>query len=129
MTLSPSGPTVANAGLSAAIRLGFREIYLFGVDMGSREHGRYHAEGSVFSTGLLPENRRAHQRFAGNFGGEAWGEAVLNWSRLYPEAVLRMFSATVYNCSDGVRIEARSPRSPGRSSCPGRPSIGPPCFS
>ena len=111
MTLSPSGPTVANAGLSAAIRLGFREIYLFGVDMGSREHGRYHAEGSVFSTGLLPENRRAHQRFAGNFGGEAWGEAVLNWSRLYLEAVLRMFvGVTVYNCSDGVRIEGAIPK-------------------
>ncbi|MDJ0982748.1 MAG: DUF115 domain-containing protein [Kiloniellales bacterium] len=110
-TLSPSGPTVANAGLSAAIRLGFREIYLFGVDMGTREHGRYHADGSVFSTGLLPENRRAHQRFAGNFGGEAWGEAVLNWSRLYLEAVLRMFSGvTVYNCSDGVRIEGAIPK-------------------
>ncbi len=111
MTLSPSGPTVANAGLSAAIRLGFREIYLFGVDMGTREHGRYHAEGSVFSTGLLPENRRAHQRFAGNFGGEAWGEAVLNWSRLYLEAVLRMFvGLSVYNCSDGVRIEGATPK-------------------
>ena len=111
MPLSPSGPTVANAGLSAAIRLGFREIYLFGVDMGAREHGRYHAEGSVFSTGLLPENRRAHQRFAGNFGGEAWGEAVLNWSRLYLEAVLRMFvGISVYNCSDGVRIEGALPK-------------------
>lgn len=111
MTLSPSGPTVANAGLSAAIRLGFREIYLFGVDMGSREHGRYHAEGSVFSTGVLPENRRAHQRFAGNFGGEAWGEAVLNWSRLYLEAVLRRFvGITVYNCSDGVRIDGALPK-------------------
>ncbi len=122
MPLSPSGPTVANAGLSAAIRLGFREIYLFGVDMGSREHGRYHAEGSVFSTGLLPENRRAHQRFAGNFGGEAWGEAVLNWSRLYLEAVLRMFTGlTVYNCSDGVRIEGATPKVSRAIELPGEP--------
>ncbi|MDJ0944116.1 MAG: DUF115 domain-containing protein [Kiloniellales bacterium] len=122
MPLSPSGPTVANAGLSAAIRLGFREIYLFGVDMGSREHGRYHAEGSVFSTGLLPENRRAHQRFAGNFGGEAWGEAVLNWSRLYLEAVLRMYAGiTVYNCSDGVRIEGAIPKVSRAIELPGRP--------
>lgn len=111
MTLSPSGPTVANAALVAAIRFGFREIYLFGVDMGSREEGKHHADGSVFSTGVLPENRRAHLRFAGNLGGEAWGEAVLNWSRQYLEAVLRMFQGvTVCNCSDGVRIDGAIPK-------------------
>ena len=109
--LSPSGPTVANAGLSAAFRLGFREIYLFGVDMGSKEEGRYHADGSVFSEGLIPEYRHANKRFPGNFGGEVSGEAVLNWSRHFLEAVLRTQpNVTVYNCSDGVRIDGAIPK-------------------
>lgn len=111
MTLSPSGPTVANAGLMVGLRFGFREIYLFGVDMGSREAGQHHAAGTIFSKGILPEHRRSDRNFAGNFGGEAWGEAVLNWSRQYLEVVLRRFTGmSVYNCSDGVRIAGAIPK-------------------
>ncbi len=109
--LSPSGPTVANTALMAALRFGFRKLYLFGVDMGSREDDHFHAEGSVFSTGIMPEFRETDSRFGANFGGLAWGDSVLNWSRQNLEIMLRAFSGIeVYNCSDGVRIEGAIPK-------------------
>jgi len=108
--LAPTGPTVANAATVAAIRLGFREIYLIGVDMGSKVEGQYHADGTVFSTGVLPESRSAQDRLPGNLGGTSSGEAILNWSRSILEATLRAAPYTkVYNLSDGVRIQGATP--------------------
>jgi hypothetical protein len=109
--LQPSGPTVANAGLVAAIRMGFREIYLFGVDMGSKIEGQFHAKHTVYGEGLRAEVAVAHQRFPGNFGGEASGETFFNWARRVLEAVIAVFaSVKVYNCSDGVRIAGAVPK-------------------
>ncbi len=109
--LKPAGPTVANTALIAAIRLGFREIYAFGVDMGSKSDGRFHADGSVYSTGLIDDYATATLSFPGNFGGQASGEAILNWSRSVLENVLASHrSVRVYNCSDGVRIAGALPK-------------------
>jgi len=109
--LQPAGPTVANAALVAAIRLGFREVYLFGVDMGSKVEGRFHAEGSVYGAGLRAEVATPNQRFAGNFGGEVTGESIFNWSRHVLENVLRVHRGLrAYNCSDGARIAGAVPK-------------------
>ena len=109
--LKPAGPTVANTALIAAIRLGFREIYAFGVDMGSKAEGRFHADGSVYSTGLIDDYATATLSFPGNFGGQASGEAILNWSRSVLENVLVSHrSVRLYNCSDGVRIAGARPK-------------------
>lgn len=108
--LQPAGPTVANTALISAVRMGFREVYLFGVDMGSKVEGRFHAEGSVYGAGLRPELTKASQSFPGNFGGQVTGEAVFNWSRRVLEGVLKAHrGVTTYNCSDGVRIEGAIP--------------------
>lgn len=110
--LQPAGPTVANTGLSAAIRLGFREIYLFGVDMGTKEAGRFHAKGSVYGAGLREDISQPNRSFAGNFGGAVTGLSVLNWSRHVLENVVRFYrgAVRVYNCSDGARIEGALPQ-------------------
>ncbi len=109
--LQPAGPTVANAALIAAIRLGFREVYLFGVDMGSKVEGHFHAEGSVYGAGLRAEVATPNQRFAGNFGGVVTGETILNWSRHVLENVLRVHRGLkAYNCSDGARIAGAVPK-------------------
>lgn len=110
--LQPAGPTVANTGLISAIRLGFREIYLFGVDMGTKEPGRFHARGSVYGAGLREDISTPNRSFAGNFGGEVTGLSVLNWSRHVLENVVRFYRGMVrvYNCSDGARIEGAIPK-------------------
>ena len=110
--LLPAGPTVANAGLISSIRLGFREIYLFGVDMGTKESGRFHAKGSIYGAGLREDVSKPSRSFAGNFGGEATGLSLLNWSRHVLENVARFYRGVVrvYNCSDGARIEGAVPK-------------------
>ncbi len=120
--LQPAGPTVANAALVAAIRLGFREVYLFGVDMGSKVEGRFHADGSVYGAGLRAEVATPNQRLAGNFGGEVTGETIFNWSRHVLENVLRMHRGLrAYNCSDGARIAGAVPKVARAVELPGPP--------
>lgn len=116
-TISPSGPTVANAGVGAAFRLGFRELYFFGLDMGSKDKSRFHSQGTIYGSGMRAEPGVAQERLPGNFGGEAIaistpnGQPVLNWSRHVLESLLaRAQDARVYNCSDGVRIAGAIPR-------------------
>ncbi|MFQ6016758.1 MAG: motility associated factor glycosyltransferase family protein [Kiloniellaceae bacterium] len=109
--LQPAGPTVANSALICAIRLGFREIYLFGVDMGSKVAGRYHAKGSVYGAGLRQELATPSRIFPGNFGGEVNGVEIFNWSRKVLENVLSFYRGlSVYNCSDGARIGGAVPK-------------------
>lgn len=109
--LQPAGPTVANTALISGIRMGFREFYLFGVDMGSRDATNFHAKGSVYSLGKFPDMTKAKDRFAASLGGEVSGELVFNWSRLTLESVIRVHQdLTVYNCSDGARIQGAIPK-------------------
>jgi flagellin glycosyltransferase Maf-like protein/6-hydroxymethylpterin diphosphokinase MptE-like protein len=109
--LQPAGPTVANSALVSSIRLGFRTIYLFGVDMGSKSDGRFHARGSVYDTGFLDEYVEVSQSFPGNLGGSAVGSHVFDWSRKVLENTMHHYrSVQVYNCSDGVRIDGAIPK-------------------
>ena len=115
--VSPSGPTVANASLSAALRLGFREIYLFGVDMGTKQKGKYHAADTLYAIGELAEKAAPMHDVPGNLGGDVSGITgflampVFNWSRHMLEGVLAANpSVTVYNCSDGARIAGAVPK-------------------
>ena len=109
--LRPAGPTVANTATIAAICMGFREIYFFGVDMGSRWKDRFHVEGSPYTAGVFADYAKPTQTFPANFGGLASGEAILNWSRHVLETVLWVHRGVrVYNCSDGVRIAGAIPK-------------------
>ncbi len=110
--IQPSGPTVANAALSSAVRMGFREIYLFGLDMGTKIGGRYHSVHSVYGAGHFEEPvTETDKRMPGNFGGEATAESVLFWSRYMLEGFLRLHpQIDVFNCSDGARIAGATPK-------------------
>ena len=109
--LQPAGPTVANAALAGGLRMGFREFYLFGVDMGTRTEGKFHADESVYALGLFKDFSEEDNRFPANFGGEAIGERLLNWSRSTLEAAITAHpNITVYNCSDGARIGGAIPK-------------------
>ncbi len=108
--ITPAGPTVANTAMATAIRFGFKNIYLFGVDMGSKDKNLYHSSGSVYGTGVLDEVELPHIPSPGNFGGTAYAEDVLIWSR---HSLENMLGAHKYvrciNCSDGARIAAAIP--------------------
>jgi len=50
-TMGSSGPVVANAALVTLAHLGFRDLYLFGVDMGSRQADNYHSANTFIGIG------------------------------------------------------------------------------
>lgn len=112
--LGSCGPTVANAGLISMLYLGFRNFHFFGVDMGSREIDRYHASDTFIGMGQARE-WGSGQRFpvAANFGGVAYAEGVLRWSRLAIENVMHLHKdVRAINCSDGARIGGVIPMLP-----------------
>lgn len=112
--LGSCGPTVTNAGLIALMYLGFRNFHLFGIDMGSRDVDRYHASDTFIGMGQAREwGSGTRIPVVANFGGQAFAEGVLRWSRLALETVIRLHSDVhVINCSDGARIEGALPMLP-----------------
>ena len=121
-SLEDSGPTVTNTGTSAALALGFREFYLFGVDLGSRNPKRHHSKQSLYrhdgeeseaQAGVMDFSAVFDVRDMGNFGGLVYSETVMLWTR---DALGRSFgryrpAVEAYNCSDGLLIENTRPMS------------------
>ena len=110
--LGACGPSVANASLIALLYMGFRNLHLFGIDMGTRERDVYHSAETYIGIGAAPE-WGSDNRFAmpANFGGTAYTEGIMNWSRFTFENVVRLHpDISCINCSDGVRIDHTTPK-------------------
>ena len=110
--LGACGPSVANAALITLLYMGFCDLYLFGIDMGTRERDVYHSADTYIGIGAADEWSSAN-RFPvpGNFGGTAFTEGILNWSRFTFENVVRLHpDISCTNCSDGVRIDHTTPK-------------------
>jgi len=107
-----STPSVSNLACRAAAAMGHTEVYLFGVDLGSRQAAHQHASDSLYSRNedwmaLSPLN----QPVPANFGGQA----VTNKQFLAARTTFQQFFAdwtegTVLNCSDGIAIHGAVPR-------------------
>lgn len=110
--LGACGPSVANAALMTLLYMGFRKLYLFGVDMGTRERDVYHSSQTYIGIGAAKEWGSSNRfEVPGNFGGTAYTEGIMNWSRFTFENVVRLHrDVQCVNCSDGVRIENVVPR-------------------
>lgn len=121
-----SQPTVTNFALSLALTLGFRRIYLVGVDMGYRDKERHHSRHTAY-LGKLPEaghlrrlleKRPANERTVpANFGGEALTNPILDVARLYMENTIRACPhARIVNLNDGAAIAGAEPLPPAEFS-------------
>jgi len=121
--MGSSGPVVANAALVTLAHLGFRDLYLFGVDMGSRQEGNYHSANTYIGIGQTVEwAGDSRLPTPANFGGDALAETILDWSRLGFESVLRLHSDIhCVNCSDGARIAGTIPMLPRLLDLPNPP--------
>lgn len=115
-------PTVTNMALSIALSMGFRRIYLFGVDMGYREEGKHHSKHTAY-LGKMPEadhlRRLLSKRPSGdksvpaNFGGEALTNNILEMARLHMEQLIRGNPrARIFNLNDGALIDGAEPLPP-----------------
>lgn len=121
--LGACGPAVANAAQMALLYLGFRQIYLFGVDMGSRSPDTYHSANTYIGLGVRKEwGTGKRQDVPANFGGTAFAEGLLNWSRFTFANVARLHpDMRCFNCSDGARIAHTIPLLPRRIRLAERP--------
>lgn len=108
-------PVVANGGLALALAGGFQEIYLFGVDCGSRvDSQEHHAKDSIYHTDedfKVRDIEKTHDRIhPGNFGGMFRANYALDMAARGIFELRRHYQrARVYNCSDGVRIDGVQP--------------------
>lgn len=111
-----AAPTVANTALSLASMLGFTEFYLFGVDCGVREGGDNHSRDSVYHAEASWKAKAKTYKYPidvpANFGGVAYTDWLLDWSRGMLAQVALMRHLRVFNCSDGVLIERTVPMLP-----------------
>jgi len=111
--LNYSNPTVVNGGLSLAVNMGFREIYLFGTDMGYKDPKKHHARGNVAlkeGTEFYKEKESQEYELEGNFGGTVYSNWLLVWARSMIQDLLKSAKGVrVYNTSDGAKIEFTKP--------------------
>lgn len=106
-------PLVGNIGVSAPIHLGFKNLYLFGLDNGYKHKGHHHSKLSSYynneeSAGALGEMMYGDSlwRREGNFGGMVISNAMFDTSRRVIEQVLATNEdVRCFNCSDGAKIE------------------------
>lgn len=126
-----SGPTVANLACRAAIAVGVRDIYLFGIDLGSRARDVHHSEKSAYNlvedefwkTGRGMDGLEIEA--PGNRGGTVFTSRQFQLTRTGFELLIRAYEGTnFHNCSDGVRIAGAGPVDPAGLSFARREGLG-----
>ncbi len=109
-------PFVSNCGLSSFLELGFKELYLFGVDNGTKVKDKLHAKSSAYGK-VLDDGLKQDMSYVlpGNFGGDVitskyYMVSVSNlnesirYHRKKRQEVDKNDDFTVYNCADGAAL-------------------------
>lgn len=110
--LGAVNPLVGNIGVSAPIELGFKNLYLFGLDNGYKDKDHHHSKSSSYYNNKVNAERLGElmygdsgQQREANFGGMVISNSLFDTSRYLIEQVLAT-NAEVHcvNCSDGAKI-------------------------
>ncbi|GAB6054450.1 DUF115 domain-containing protein [Magnetospira thiophila] len=119
-SLIAAGPLVANAGFAAATALGFRRVYLFGVDCGRRPDAQHHSKDAVYleddydnwlaGSSLKSLESSFDRVVEGNFGGKIISSWKLEYSRTQFSRIPGLKDLDVFNCSDGAAISGARPQ-------------------
>ncbi|OAN50180.1 hypothetical protein A6A04_01860 [Paramagnetospirillum marisnigri] len=109
-------PTSGNTAVYCALSLGFKEIYLFGLDFGARDPNHHHSRHSVYFTYEDEAELATYTPYQfdytlpGNFGGAVNTGWLLNLGQtVVGQAIAQIGDARVMNCSDGCRIPGAAP--------------------
>jgi len=124
--LDYTNPTAVNMAINFALDLGFKNIYLFGTDMGFRDENNHHSKYTAYSKGdntkqkvfesFRPEVLQ-NKYFEGNFHKEKvyQSTSVFLLCKLRVENCINFYKyhfkqkINIYNCSDGLSIEETLP--------------------
>ncbi|MDX5297645.1 MAG: DUF115 domain-containing protein, partial [Gammaproteobacteria bacterium] len=117
-TVANGTPTCTNASIDVAMHLGFRNVYLFGMDFGFRNREKHHAAGSVYARNDIPAELKARRGFhpwelitvEGVHGDTIYTIATyFNAKRkaehLIKDCLITYPDVRFHNCSDGAVIE------------------------
>lgn len=116
--LRGANPLVGNTGVATACRLGFKNIYLFGIDNGYKTNQHHHSKLSFYfdADGNAKEKlsslvlRRSKHLVPGNFGGYVETTNMMINSKIVIENQLKLYNDVhIYNCSDGAAINGAIP--------------------
>ncbi len=112
LVLPMAGPTVTHLACRTAMALGCKDVYLFGVDLGSVDAERHHSGASIYNLSDDPYWRggAAMEKLtipaAGNFREQVFTSREFAFARLYFSTLASLNrDFRIHNCSDGVRIE------------------------
>lgn len=129
-TLAPSNmpklehcnPTVINGALAIASEAGFKNIYLFGADMGYKDEKKHHSKYSVYndSNTVFYDYREAgtiNSSFCGNFdkNEKFLSTEIYIWCKQRVQNCIIDYNyrqkkkINYYNCSDGLAIDSTVP--------------------
>lgn len=107
-------PTATNLGSGFAQAIGCNEIYLFGVDLGSRSAERHHAADTPYNRGDMEFNWHLElsKEVPANFGGISYTHFSYLEAKLTFEHLPRYRSngQRYFNCSDGLLIDGFEPK-------------------
>ncbi|WJG10577.1 6-hydroxymethylpterin diphosphokinase MptE-like protein [Aliiglaciecola sp. LCG003] len=114
-TLKFAFPTVSNFALNLFKTLGFKQLYLFGIDLGFVDKAHHHSKSSGYydETGAAlydyDEKNNTALIVPGNFRKVVNTKHEFKVSKVVMEDLLRDFDGDCYNTSDGARISATVP--------------------
>nr|WP_321271246.1 6-hydroxymethylpterin diphosphokinase MptE-like protein [uncultured Tolumonas sp.] len=114
--LQSTNPLVGNIGVSMPITLGFKNIYLFGIDNGYRDENHCHSKFSAYydddgkQIDILARSSAGSMVAEGNFGGEVVTNALFSMSaHVIGNMLENSPQVTCFNCSDGMKIRGAQP--------------------
>lgn len=131
-----TNPTVTNGGVDLALQLGFKNVYLCGIDLGYLDSSRHHASGCFYHSetekneeiALLIKNANVIyadcRPVAGNFREEVQTvESFVYCRDVIQHSIGQYPDAKVYNLNDGARIEGAEPLRPADFKLAIEPSV------
>ncbi|MDK1313286.1 6-hydroxymethylpterin diphosphokinase MptE-like protein [Pseudoalteromonas ardens] len=106
-------PVVANAALSFVLYLGFRNVYLFGVDNGKAPGGAHHSKDSIYRARNEDTEDEGHchleiegHTLPANFGGHVLSNDLFMIAHAQLEKLLRYYDVTTcLNVGSGAKID------------------------
>lgn len=119
--ISNTAPTVTNLGTRMAFKLGFTEIFLFGIDMGARNPTNHHSKSTIYYRDEkfiadhpeIAESYKFPIPVPGNFGGTVYTNTVFSLAEVYLSSICQSYAeCRLLNFSDGARLRGTIPQIP-----------------
>lgn len=113
--LANISPTVTAMGVSLCASLGFEEVYLLGVDLGSKDPKLHHSKKSNYynpKSMLSKVPVELNKAVPGNFGGTVYTNFLFEETGYAIHKTIYQTGIKVYNMSDGIRIKDAIPLDP-----------------